>query len=75
LPSTAAQNVALGHDTDSKRYPLSTRVGDDHDVPSKVMAFPLMSTAAQNDELAQDTPPLMTVVPSIELGADQDVPL
>ena len=66
------QNVLLAHET-AKR-PRPTPTGVDQLDPSKVTAFPWLSTAAQNSAVGQDTdhrPP----AGSTTAGADQTEPL
>jgi hypothetical protein len=56
-----AQKDADGHDTDLRGPLLSMRTGALHEVPLRVSARPLESTAAQKDADAQETelrPPL-----------------
>src|SRR5260370_7543299 len=54
--STAKQNDVDGHDTEPKPPPVtSTDVGLPHDLPLKVNALPLPSTATQNYNDTQNT--------------------
>jgi hypothetical protein len=53
--STAAQNVDVGHETEVNQKPASMALGEDHDVPLYVRAFPFLSTATQKATDGHDT--------------------
>lgn len=77
LPSTATQNEADGQDTDSRPAPRgSISFGADHLAPFQMTDRPRVSTAAQNDGLAQETLVSSTRSPpgSTVTGLDQVEP-
>ena len=77
VPSPAMQKVSEGQDTYSnpRSYALgSTGSGFDHEEPSKVMAFPLASTAMQKEAEGHEMEP-GTLLGSISTGSDHEEPL
>jgi hypothetical protein len=73
-PSTAAQKVALGQETDASAVVPSMPTGALHELPLKVSARPAPSTAAQKVALGQETE-FSAVLPSMLTGALHELPL
>ena len=70
--STAAQKLAVAHETESKKCPLASMLsGDDQELPLYVTASPLFPTATQKSAVAHDTDPSSPA--PLLLGEDHDV--
>jgi hypothetical protein len=72
---TAAQKLALGHDTDKKALLPLMSEGDDHEDPLYVKTLPDPLTATQKLALAHDTELRLPLLPSMAEGADHADPL